>query len=199
MVTTFLAIFIGFSAQSIALLNLVLLLFNLPGSYFAKWACMRWNPLQSYRMGFLCLGILIAAAVAVLDGPERKNYAYLFAALWGFAMGWVYPSQRVLFCTLIPKGQETEMMGLFTFCSQIIGWLPPLIFTILNQRGIDMRWGLSFIVLFIFIALACTLGMGSYEQAVAEVENLKSNTTVSDDIPDPEAAKKSELPLDENL
>jgi MFS-type transporter involved in bile tolerance (Atg22 family) len=150
-------------------------------------------------MGFLCLGILIAAAVAVLDGPERKNYAYLFAALWGFAMGWVYPSQRVLFCTLIPKGQETEMMGLFTFCSQIIGWLPPLIFTILNQRGIDMRWGLSFIVLFIFIALACTLGMGSYEQAVAEVENLKSNTTVSDDIPDPEAAKKSELPLDENL
>lgn len=196
MVTTFLVVYIGFSGQSIALLNLVLLISNIPGSYFAKWACLRWNPLQSYRLGFICLGICIAAAVAVLDGPERKNYAYLFAMLWGLTMGWVYPSQRVLFCTLIPKGQETEMMGLFTFCSQIIGWLPPLLFTALNQRGIDMRWGLSLIVFFILIALICTLGMGTYEQAKAEVEHA-NNKTESDDHTDPEVAKEeSELSHD---
>jgi Vacuole effluxer Atg22 like len=78
-------------------------------------------------------------------------------------------AQRVLFCTLIPKGQETEMMGLFTFTGQILGWLPPLIVTILNENGVELRYGLLVIVFFCMFAVVCTLPMGSYKDAAERV------------------------------
>lgn len=91
------------------------------------------------------------------------------ACWWGFSMGWMYPSQRVLICTLIPKGQETEMMGLFTFMGQIFGWLPPLIVTIMNENGVELRYGILVITGFCVFAFFCTLPMGSYKAAIAQV------------------------------
>lgn len=166
---TFLTVYLEMNAQQIALTSLIIIAANLPGSLVAKWVCVRLNPLVSYRAGLVLLVIGIAAACGTLTGPERRNLAYIFAALWGFALGWMYPSQRVLFCTLIPKKQETELMGLFVFCGYILGWLPPLIFTIVNERGVDMRWGLSVNAFFSTFAFLCTLLMGKYPAAVALV------------------------------
>jgi len=81
----------------------------------------------------------------------------------------MYSSQRVLFCTLIPKGQETEMMGLFTFVGQILGWIPPLIVTFMNESGVELRYGILVVTGFCFLAFICTLPMGDYEDAVARV------------------------------
>ena len=166
---TFITVYLEMSAQQVAYISLILLASNLPGSIVSKWACQRFNPLGSYRAGLLFLAGTIAAASAALTGPERRNLIYLFAALWGMTVGWMYPSQRVLFCTLIPKNQETELMGLFVFCGDILGWLPPLIFTVMNERNVDMRWGLSIYAFFSAIAFVCTLPMGKYTAAVAQV------------------------------
>jgi MFS-type transporter involved in bile tolerance (Atg22 family) len=166
---TFVTVYLEMSAQQVAYITLILLASNIPGSLVAKWACQRSNPLFSYRAGLLSFAGSIAAASAVLTGPERRNLAYLFASLWGMTLGWMYPSQRVLFCTLIPKKQETELMGLFVFCGNLIGWLPPLIFTIMNEQNVDMRWGLSIYAFFSALAFVCTLPMGKYTHAVAQV------------------------------
>eukprot|EP00957_Ditylum_brightwellii_P127564 9728083-Ditylum_brightwellii.AAC.1 len=93
------------------------------------------NPLRSFRASLVFFSLSVGITGAILDSPEEKNWTYFFASLWGIAFGWVYPSQRVLQCTLIPKGQETEMMGVFAFFAQLLGWLPPLIFSIMNSRG----------------------------------------------------------------
>jgi MFS-type transporter involved in bile tolerance (Atg22 family) len=85
----------------------------------------------------------------------------------------MYPSQRVLFCTLIPKKQEFEIMGLFVTYGLILSWLPPLIFTAMNERGIDMRWGLSIIAFFSALAFVCTLPIGKYALAVAQVNRQR--------------------------
>lgn len=168
-VLTFMAIYLEMSAQQVVYTFLIVLVAHLPGSLVAKWSCLRFNPLVSYRGALVLLVITIASACAVLTGPERRNLIYIFAVLWGIAFGWMYPSQRVLFCTLIPKKQETELMGLFVFCGNIIAWLPPLIFTAMNERGVDMRWGLSLNAYFSALAFLCTLPMGQYKMAIAQV------------------------------
>jgi UMF1 family MFS transporter len=177
---TFLTVVMRFSGLEIAKANLILIAANLPGSMFSKWCCAKINPLNSYRAGLLTLAVSVAISCAIFEGPEQREAVYGFSAAWGFAMGWTYPSQRVLLVSLIPKGQETEMMGLFTFAGQILGWLPPLIFTIMNENGVDQRWGLGLIPMFCMLAFICTLPMGSYKDAVERV--TKDSETKLDEV-----------------
>ena len=167
--TTFFVTTMEFTGLELAKSGLILLAANLPGSMFSKWFCTKFNPLNSYRAGLSMLGLCIAVSCAVFTGPERRGAVYWLSSVTGFAMGWTYPSQRVLLVSLIPKGQETEMMGLFTFMGQIIGWLPPLLYTILNENGVNQRWGLAIIPVFCISAVILTLPMGSYEDAVERV------------------------------
>jgi MFS family permease len=113
----------------------------------------------------LMLGVSVAVSTAYLDGPDKKNATFGLSSTWGFCMGWTYPSQRVLFVTLSPKGQEAEIMGCFFFIGQVLGWLPPLLFTVMNEHGVNMRWGFGVISFFCAFAVLCTLPMGSYRHA----------------------------------
>jgi len=177
-VVTFLTVYIGMTTMEIAQSSLLLIICNaVPGSCVGKFFCSRINPLNSYRLGMLIFGFEFALAAVVLSSPERKNWTYLFAVLWGTSMGWVYPSQRVLFATLIPKGQETEMMGMFAFSGQIIGWLPVVIFSFMNENGVDMRYGLALPVVFSTFAVICTLPMSSYSDACKEVATVVDDSS----------------------
>eukprot|EP00527_Entomoneis_sp_CCMP2396_P003105 CAMPEP_0198136950 /NCGR_PEP_ID=MMETSP1443-20131203/491_1 /TAXON_ID=186043 /ORGANISM="Entomoneis sp., Strain CCMP2396" /LENGTH=550 /DNA_ID=CAMNT_0043798257 /DNA_START=114 /DNA_END=1766 /DNA_ORIENTATION=+ len=166
---TFLTVFMKFSGVEIAKSSLCLMAGNVLGSLISKWLCRVINPLNSYRIGLTTLGASIGLSVLILTGPERRDYVYGFAAFWGVTMGWTYPSQRVLFCTLIPKGQETEFMGLFVFTGQIMGWVPSLIVTIMNENDVDIRYSLAIVGIFCIAAVILTIPMGSYEHAVKMV------------------------------
>jgi Vacuole effluxer Atg22 like len=158
-----------FSGQDFAKTSLCLMAGTLCGSPMSKFTCRVLNPLNSYRLGLVLVATFVALTVAILKGPEYRNAAFGFASLWGCSMGIMYPSQRVLYCTLIPKGQETEFMGLFVFAGQLLGWLPALLFTIMNEKSVDIRWGMGLVSAFCIAAVLCTLPMGSYNQAVAVV------------------------------
>jgi MFS-type transporter involved in bile tolerance (Atg22 family) len=182
------------NSLEIAYAALILLASNLPGSLLAKWVCLRFNPLFSYRASLFYFLSSIAAAAVVLTGPERKKWAYFFAAMWGIGMGVLFPSQRVLFCTLIPKKQETELMGVFVFAAEIIGWLPSVVFTLMNQQNVDMRWSLSIVAFFVGFAFLCTLPMGGYkgalQQVAVEPEQLATGKMCAEISTSPEAASK---------
>ena len=167
---TFLVVVMKFTTNDIAKATLILMAATIFGSMFAK-HMNRWvNPLNSYRMGMTCLGVGIGLGSVLFTGPERRGTALGFCAVWGFCLGWAYPSQRVLFCTLIPKGQETEMMGLFTFMGQILGWLPPLVVTLMNENDVDLKWSLMVVLFFCVFAVVLTFPMGDYRAAVELVE-----------------------------
>jgi len=155
-----------FTTLDIAKSGVALMCSNVAGSFFSRWITTKMNPLNSYRIAMLLFGFTFVFGAVYLDRPERSAGAYGLSAMVGFFMGWAYPSQRVLLVTLSPKGQETEMMGLFFFMGQILGWLPPLIFTIANENGANMRWGFGIVAFFCFFAVLCTLPMGNYEHAV---------------------------------
>lgn len=70
----------------------------------------------------------------------------------------------------LPKGQEAELAGFFVYCTQILGWLPPLLFSILNEQGVPQKYGVL-IACFGFavsiLLLSCT---ASWPEIVAEAE-----------------------------
>jgi len=168
---TFMTSFLDLTPQQIGFTSLCMLVCNIPGSMISKYVCSRLNPLQSYRIGLFCFSLVTAMTPVILSGPDRKNGIFGFACFWGICFGWVYPSQRVLFCTLIPKGQEFEYMGMFAFYGQILGWLIPTIFTILNENDVSMRWSVSTTSYFLFTSWCLTLCMGSYEDGLKQVGN----------------------------
>jgi len=166
---TFLVVEIRLTNIQIGVINLTLLAGTIPGSMFAKWVMKKINPLWSFRIALFYMACCVALTSSVLTGPDRQNWSYLFAFLWGLAYGWVYPCQRVMQCTLIPKNQNNEMMGFFSFCAQILGWLPALLFSIMNEKGVNMRWGVGLIAFFLLLAIFFTFFIGSYDAAIAQV------------------------------
>lgn len=168
---TYVTVVVRFSVFDIAKGTLILMLSSIVGSFFAKFANRKFNALNSYRISMTLFGVSLGVGSWLLRGPQHRARVYLLTIAWGFFLGWTYPAQRVLFCTLIPRGQETEMMGMFTFAGQILGWLLPLVVTVFNEKDVDMRWSLTVVFFFCFVAILLTLPMGSYVRACEIVEN----------------------------
>ena len=169
---TYLAVTLRMVGIEVGITNLILLVFTIPGSLFSNYLMKKLNPLRAFRYGLMFLTIVIGTTVGFLDRPERKKWTYLVAIFWGIAYGWIFPAQRTLQVTLTPRGQETEIMGMFTFVTQVIGWLPALIFSIMNEKGVDMRWGVSVIAWFLCVSILLLFGVGDYDAAVEQVKEV---------------------------
>lgn len=174
---TFLTLFVDMNVREIAVVSLLMLFCNIPGAYISKRMCVRINPLNSFR----CAEIMFAGVNALIAGTvtgstdKDKGLVYFYAALVGVAFGWMFPSQRTLAVALIPKGQETEIMGLISFFGQILGWLPVFVFTAMNENGVSMRWGLASVSFFLMLSCFLTLFCGNFEDAVALVAHTSDD------------------------
>jgi len=168
---TFLTVYVKMDAAEIAIVSLIMLFSNIPGALLSQFMCKKVNPLNSFRMAEILFAVVNALiAITVTGATDRdKHLVYFYAGLFGVAFGWMFPSQRTLAVALIPKGQETEIMGLISFFGQIAGWLPVFIFMAMNEAGLDMRWGLSIMSFFLMASFSITLLCGDYNEAVALV------------------------------
>jgi MFS-type transporter involved in bile tolerance (Atg22 family) len=170
---TFLTFFVRMSVKEIAVVSIIMLFANIPGAMLSKRMCRLINPLNSFR----CAEIMFAITSALISGTitgstdRDKSLIYFYAFLVGIAFGWMFPSQRTLAVALIPKGQETEIMGLISFFGQVVGWLPVFVFTVMNENGVSMRWGCAIISFFLITSFFITLLCGPFEEAVALVEH----------------------------
>lgn len=74
----------------------------------------------------------------------------------------------------MPKGQEAELAGFYLYCTQILGWLPPLVFTFFNENpNIDISWGGVQLNIWIFLSLVCYQFLPSWSKCleITEEEN----------------------------
>lgn len=81
----------------------------------------------------------------------------------------------------MPKGQEAELAGFYLYCSQILAWLPPLVFTIFNENpNISLSWAGVQLNIYLFAALIFYQLMPSWEKCleITDAENkiLKVST-----------------------
>merc|ERR1712238_267593 len=91
------------------------------------------------------LGICLTLGIGVhiVQTAKVQNRVYIWGAVIGIFLGWFYPTANLFYSQCIPRKQEAELAGFFIYCSQILGWFPPLIFSIMVQNNINMKWALT--------------------------------------------------------
>ena len=110
--------------------------------------------------------------VAIIGAFILKEGFEIIAYIWGFVigngLGWFYPTQNLCFSLLLPRGQEAELSGFYVYCTQILGWLPPLIFSIMVESNIDQKYGILVVQLFFGVAIVL-MSMIRWQGALEEV------------------------------
>jgi len=178
--TTFMTQVLQMSANEIGLTFLLVLLAGIPGSYLGAWLAVRFgNPLTSAKLCDLFVTLVTTVAAVSLTRPEQKHWIYVLGPLWGIGLGWLPPIHTSIFMSIIPKGQQAELMGMYLLCGQLLAWLPPLLFTMLNEMGVDMAWGMSSLNLFFGGGLVFLFAMGDYQHAVAAVHHVPLTTAAA--------------------
>lgn len=149
----YLQIELGLSSQQITIFFLITMICTIPGAYLGDWVTCKTNPNVSYRISMLFLVASGNIGGFLLDGVQTKELSFLWAACVGFILGWFYPCETLYFSMVVPKSQEAELAGFFVYCSQILGWLPPLIFSIIVGSGIKQKWGILSVSGFHLVAI----------------------------------------------
>jgi len=204
---TYLTDTLGFSSQENGIAILLMLVGSIPGAVIAGRSTARFDPIRSSIAATLILAINTIIAGVVLKEQGQQIETYLLAAGWGLGTGWKWTTDRLLASVLIPPGQDAELMGVYLFAGQILTWLPPLVFTVLNEAGVSQRIGIGTLAIYFFFGAIALVLMGSFKVAVAaagrsstpfphhrSVENpeiTSSDSKVKDEQSDPVAVVQS--------
>lgn len=160
-----------FSSQEVGLFFLVTLVSTLPGSFLGSWVTGKTNPNVSYRLSMLCLAIVANVGAFFLDGVKSKPLSFLWGASVGIFLGWFYPTENLYFSIVVPKSQAGELSGFYVYCTQILGWLPPLFFSILVENDYNQKWGILAITGFHSVAI----GILCLQRPWKDVENANTS------------------------
>jgi MFS-type transporter involved in bile tolerance (Atg22 family) len=153
------------TSTEIGIFNLVVLMSTIVGAKLAGFLNATLNPLRSFRLCLVVLAIVTAIMSVTFTGPQQLVLFYLLSSAIGVILGWLVPTERVLFCTLAPTGHESEMMGLILCVHSAAAWLPPLLFSLTNEAGLSLRWALAPQDV---LSLVSSLGVGDYETALEQ-------------------------------
>jgi len=169
---TFMTQYLGFTARQNGIAILLLLVFGVPGTRLAAWFTKRFNPIRSLQTCLVLWVVNTTAAAIFLKEPNQEGLAYFFAMIWGLGIGWVYPSEKTLYVTIIPKGQEAELMGVYICACQVLSWLPPLVFSVMNEMGVSMRISLFSLTIYFILSFIILFLVGDYNEAVDHAKDI---------------------------
>lgn len=170
-------------STQIGIFFLVTLIFTLPGTQLGAFVTRRTNPNTSWKLSMVALLIVLIIGALVLEElPADKNYfSYIWGAFVGLMLGWFYPTENLFFSMCLPKGQEAELAGFFVYCTQILAWLPPLLFTILVEANVAQKWGVIVTSFGFFVAICLLMLTGSWDVIVEEAKSGGGTTSGGDD------------------
>lgn len=163
---TFLTDVLAFTTQENGMAILALLVGSIPGGIIGGVVTARFSPMRSF---FGAVGLLLANTIAfalIIQGPGQQMETYLLAAVWGAATSWKWTCDRLVASTIIPVGQDAELMGTFLFAGQCLTWLPPLLYTALNEAGVNARLSISSLGIWFLLGIGALIAVGDYRAAV---------------------------------
>lgn len=118
----------------------------------------------------------MALVAGLLQGPDQEILAYLLVALWGLGIGWKFAVDRMLCAMILPKSESnyTEFIGFYIFSRYCLSWLPPLLFTLLNERtDVSLQGIMALLDVFFLLALLTYIfgvRVDRYAQAVVDAQ-----------------------------
>ena len=138
------------------------------GAQVAAYVGHRLNALLSFQLSLFCLIVVFACTAWFVHGPQdMATYYFLLAAL-GMVLGWLVPTERVLYCTLAPSENQSEMMGLLVAVHTALAFIPPLLFSVVTQLGYSMQWAIFSQNILLVCAISASCMIGPFEGAVAQ-------------------------------
>ena len=141
---------------------MVALVGTIPGSYLeAQFTTRYLSPQRIWQLA-LALFTIVTIAGAMSLSQETKIAAFVWGFAIGILLGWHYPAENLIFSLCLPKGQDTEFSGFFIYCTQILVWLPPLIFSPLVNCGVSQNYGMLSLTIFFVLAILCLQLMPSW-------------------------------------
>ena len=167
---TFMISHLNASYARIGYVGVAIAIGNLVGSRVHPRVAARWNLLVDLRINLVGWILLCVLLGVVITGPDRWIAFVVLITLLAFFMGWAIPSTRTLYIALMPRGRETEYMGIYVFAASGFSWLPPTLFTILNESGVKMNTILLTGAIPLVLALFVLMKVASYPEAVARVQ-----------------------------
>lgn len=166
---TYMADKLQFTARENGIAIVVILVGCIPGAILSNIVTKKLDPVKSSILALILLIVATAMFAIFLVGPGQYIETYLISFFWGMGTGWKWTMDRLLAATIIPKGQDAELMGFFLFSGQCLSWIPPLVYTGLNEAGVSQRVGVASLDLFFALSVLCYLCMGGYTRAREEV------------------------------
>jgi MFS-type transporter involved in bile tolerance (Atg22 family) len=203
---TYLTDQLQFTARENGVAILLMLIGSIPGAPLSNFLSRRYDPIRSSMAGILLLIVVTACFALFAVGPGQYLRTYIMSFFWGVGVGMAWTVERLLSSSIIPEGQDTELMGVFLFAGQCLSWLPPLVYTALNEAGVSQRIGVASLAMYLVISLFGYCCMGTYTQAREEVGretvykkkdpilSLAIQNTEKIDSAEAQSADKSEQP-----
>lgn len=142
------------------------------------------NPNTSLKLSELGLCLSIVIGVHLVQDAKVQSRVYIWGAVIGIFLGWFYPAGNLMFSQCIPRGQEAELAGFFVYCSQILGWFPPLIFTIMVQNSVNMKWALTCVASVLLVSIFFLCLCGSWPEILEEAKTTNVQIIPDDDSGD---------------
>jgi MFS-type transporter involved in bile tolerance (Atg22 family) len=158
---------INLSSRDLGITVMIVLVLTIPGNWLAHFSMNKYDPLSSLRICILIWSVFPLIFALAITHPNHQARLFALATIWGLLTGWKEPVDKTILCACVPSGIEAEMMGLYVFASQILSWVPPLVFTLMNENGISMKYGLSSFGGYLLLAFLCLLAMGNYKRVLA--------------------------------
>jgi MFS-type transporter involved in bile tolerance (Atg22 family) len=166
-----------FSASENGIVMLLMMISAVPGAYIGSFITTRanQNAVISSIVGLVILILSTILVAVLLDGPDKGTLSYIIAIGWGFGTGQKWASDRMVLLLVLPPDQNAELMGIYVFFRQILSWLPPLVFTILNEQGIEQRYGILTLTIYFVLSLLSCIQILRAEPDVVRVANTVTN------------------------
>lgn len=155
----------------------------IPGSSLARFGSKKLeSPILFMQT---CLATLVSFNfVAFLTLKADVSFlVWPYAVIWGILLGAFYPTEMNIYASLMPSGQEAELSGFYLYCAQVLTWLPPLVFTIMNETGIPLKWGGLHLNIYLTAAFLCYQMMPTWNEceAITQGENKIINVASAGD------------------
>ena len=161
----------------LSLFFLVVLGISLLGCPIGAKVAQKYTPNTSYAVAIAYLFIVLAAGLTLMEyGPQFG--VFIWGAVLGIGLGWFYAVEPLYLSMLLPHGKEAEMSGFYNFCSVIIAWLPPVLFTIAVENNVQQKYAVVAASTFFLPALALLMCTGKWEDILVETKTGMARDSV---------------------